>query len=80
MDEALGVIKELGNIFPRMIIKRLGISTTYWPPARRAHASESLRLGENHGIYYGYSLGKPHGMMELFHYSNCERSELTWQL
>jgi hypothetical protein len=32
----------------------LGISTTFWPPARRAHASESLRLGENNSGFCGH--------------------------
>ena len=35
-----------------------------WPPARRAYGSESLRLGENHSIFYGHFLVKPYGMME----------------
>ena len=46
----------------RWFTKCIGIATIYW----------------NHGLFCGHSLGKPYGMMESFHYSNCERSELTF--
>ncbi|MBW2407322.1 MAG: hypothetical protein JRF17_08130 [Deltaproteobacteria bacterium] len=42
------MISQAAEMGTDAITKRLGISTTYW----------------NHGIYCGYCLGEPHGMME----------------
>ena len=56
-----------------IIIQCIGISTIYRPPARRAHVSESLRLGENHSILYDHFLVEPHGMMECWNIGHEKR-------
>ena len=43
------------------IIIGIGTSTVDWPPARRVHAYDSLRLGENHSVFYGHFLVEPYG-------------------
>jgi hypothetical protein len=46
------------------IIKCIGISIICWLPARRDHASESLRLGENSEIHHSIN-----PVLPIFKYS-----------
>jgi len=58
--------------FESLITPSIRIYSIYRPPARRAHALESLGLGENHNIFCGYFHVEPYRMVEFLNHFNCE--------
>ena len=62
------------GLFFQPLAKRPEISATCWPPARRAHALESLRLGEIYCAFCGHPRWKATWNDGRFQHSNWDEA------